>query len=118
MRRPHQTSHHRAEFRSLLAQAMGFAFVFLILALGAGVLGYRVFAQLSWIDAFANAAMILTGMGPVSPMPDTAAKIFASLYALFGGAVYPALTAIVLYPFLHRMIRALHLEALDQDDDA
>lgn len=118
MRRPlRQPAHHRAEFGRLLAQAIGFALGFLTLALGSGVLGYRVFAGLGWVDAFENAAMILTGMGPVSPMPDDAAKIFASLYALFGGAVYPALTAIVLYPFLHRMIRALHLEALDEKDD-
>lgn len=118
MRRPRPTAPHHAEFRRLLAQAMSFALGFLVLALGSGVLGYRYFAGLGWVDAFENAAMILTGMGPVSPMPDDAAKVFASLYALFGGAVYPALTAILLYPFLHRMIRALHLEALEENDDA
>lgn len=110
-------AHHRADFLRRLAQAAAFSVVFLVLALGAGVLGYRAFAGLGWVDAFENAAMILTGMGPVAQMPDDAAKIFASLYALFGGAVYPALTAILLYPFLHRMLRVLHLEALERDDD-
>jgi hypothetical protein len=89
-----------------------FALVFLTLALGIGTVGYHVVARLDWIDAFLNAAMILTGMGPVDPMPDDAAKLFASIYALVAGAVYPAITAIVLYPFLHRMLKALHLEAL------
>jgi hypothetical protein len=27
------------------------------------------------------------------------------------------MTAILLYPFLHRMLRALHLEQLEKDDD-
>ncbi len=30
-----------------------------------GVVGYHLIAHLSWIDALLNAAMILTGMGPV-----------------------------------------------------
>jgi hypothetical protein len=99
---------------AFLRRAAGFflfAAVFLSLALGLGAVGYHQFAGLPWIDAFLNAAMILTGMGPVDAMTDDAAKLFASGYALFGGAVYPALTALVLYPFLHRMLRVLHLEA-------
>jgi hypothetical protein len=32
--------------------------------------------------------MILTGMGPVDPMKDNAAKLFASAYALFSGVVF------------------------------
>ncbi len=69
------------------------------------------------MDSFQNSAMILGGMGPVSPMPDDGAKIFASLYALIGGATYPALTAVVLYPFFHRTIRVMHLESLEENDD-
>ncbi|MCB2111077.1 MAG: hypothetical protein H6895_08210 [Defluviimonas sp.] len=107
----------RAAFLRRAALFGLFAAGFLAVALGAGIAGYRFFGHLSWVDAFLNAAMILTGMGPVDPMPDDGAKIFASLYALFSGAVYPVITAIVLYPFVHRMLRALHLEFLDSDDD-
>ena len=32
----------------------------------AGMLGYREFVGLSWIDSFLNAAMILSGMGPIA----------------------------------------------------
>lgn len=40
--------------------------VFLIaMALYAGMLGYHVFENMSWIDSFLNASMILSGMGPV-----------------------------------------------------
>ncbi len=103
------------EFRWHLIQIAGFAVAFLVVSLGLGILGYRWFAGLGWIDSFFNASMILTGMGPVDPMPTDGAKIFASLYAIYGGAVYPALTAVVLYPFVHRMMVALHLQSQDKD---
>ena len=59
-------------------------------SLGVGVLGYRYAAGLSWIDALLNASMILTGMGPVSRLDSTGAKLFASGYALFAGVVFIA----------------------------
>jgi len=104
-----------------VAHAMRYAMfgvAFIALALALGMVGYHMIGGLGWVDAFLNASMILTGMGPVDQMPDDASKIFASFYAIFGGAVYPAVTAIVLYPFLHRMLVALHVQAQsDASDD-
>ena len=112
--RPGSPLHHsRAEFLARLARYCGFALAFLLISLGLGILGYMRFAGLDFIDALFNAAMILTGMGPVDPMQDDEAKIFSSLYAMYGGAVYPAITALILYPLLRRMIAVLHLEALE-----
>lgn len=108
--------HSRAAFVARLFKFAGFAAGFLLVSLGLGILGYRFIANLGWVDALYNAAMILTGMGPVDPMPHDGAKIFASLYAILGGAVYPAMTAMVLYPLLHRMLVILHLGALAQDE--
>ena len=105
------------EFRRHVAGYVGFALVFVVLSLGLGMAGYHWIVGLSWIDSLLNAAMILTGMGPVDAMPDDASKLFASLYAIFGGAVYPAVTALVLYPFLHRMMTVLHLRAQDNGDE-
>ena len=116
MARPVLHLHSRAAFLARLGKFAGFAAGFLIVSLGLGILGYRVIGGLGWVDALYNAAMILTGMGPVDPMPSDGAKIFASLYAILGGAVYPAMTAIVLYPLLHRMLVSLHLGALAVDD--
>lgn len=117
MRRPPANLHlhSRAEF---VWHAFGyflFGMGFLILALGAGVVGYHYFSGLPWVDALLNASMILTGMGPVDTMQDDGAKVFASAYAIFSGAVYPAVTAIILYPFLRRLLVALHLQAGDKD---
>ena len=36
-------------------------------AVGIGTGGYHTVGQLPWVDAFLNASMILSGMGPVDP---------------------------------------------------
>jgi hypothetical protein len=79
-------------------------------ALLIGILGYHLIAGLSWIDSLLNASMILTGMGPVDPMKDTASKLFASAYALFSGVVFLSAVGIVLSPVFHRIIHAFHME--------
>lgn len=108
--------HTRAELARRVAGFAALGLGFLALSLGAGVLGYHHLARLGWLDSFFNAAMILTGMGPADAMPTDAAKVFASLYATFGGAAYPAVTAIILYPLLRHMLVALHLQAAAAED--
>ncbi len=77
--------------------------------LGLGVLGYHYICGLNWIDAILNAAMILTGMGPVNTLSTDSAKIFASFYALFSGVVFLSTIGIVLAPIFHRVMHRLHL---------
>ena len=89
------------------------ALVGVVVALG--TCGYRVFAGLEWIDAFLNASMILSGMGPVDRLETFGAKLFAALYALFSGLVFVAVMGIVLGPWMHRMVHRFHLE---EDDPA
>lgn len=84
-------------------------------ALTVGVIGYRVFNGERWVDAFLDAAMILGGMGPVSTMQNDAAKIFAGFYALFSGLVFIGTAAVLVAPWLHRLLHRLHAEA---DDDS
>jgi predicted permease len=86
----------------------------ILVALGLGMLGYHWICGLDWIDALLNAAMILTGMGPVAPMTTTAAKLFASAYALFSGVVFLSLMGVVLSPILHRVMHQVHLDDPDQ----
>jgi len=82
----------------------------LIFGLGIGVLGYHFFAHLNWIDSLLNASMILGGMGPVEPLPTNAAKIFASLYALFSGLAFVGIVSVLLAPFVHRMLHRFHAQ--------
>lgn len=83
-------------------------------ALGIGILGYHYIAQFSWIDSLLNASMILGGMGPIGALPNDAAKVFASFYALFSGLVFISVMGIVLAPAAHRALHLFHLEEEDQ----
>ena len=67
-------------------------------------------AGLNWIDSLLNASMILGGMGPVNPVSTNAAKIFASVYALFSGLAFLGIVSVLLAPFVHRMLHRIHAE--------
>ncbi len=86
-------------------------------ALAIGALGYHAIAGLAWIDALLNAAMILTGMGPVDRMTTTGAKLFATAYALFSGVAFVTTVAVLFAPIAHRFFHSLHLEFDDEDGD-
>jgi hypothetical protein len=92
---------------------IGIAILLIIFALAIGVAGYHWIAGLAWVDALLNAAMILGGMGPVDLLTSAAAKIFASLYALFSGLVFIAVMGIVFSPIVHRMLHKFHIDNRD-----
>jgi len=79
-------------------------------SLAIGVAGYHWIAALPWLDALLNAAMILTGMGPVDHLTTPAAKLFASAYALFSGVAFVGMSAVLLAPAVHRLFHALHVD--------
>lgn len=80
-------------------------------ALVLGAAGYHGIAGLPWVDALLNAAMILTGMGPVDRMATTPAKLFAAAYALFSGLAFVTTVAVLFAPLVHRLFHRFHLEA-------
>jgi hypothetical protein len=106
----HSASHRRRVFRHGLARAGTIAGMLVAVSLLVGVLGYRHFAGLNWVDAFYSASMILGGMGPTEPLPSSRAKIFAGLYALYSGLVLIASTGVVLSPFMTHVLHAFHAE--------
>lgn len=57
--------------------------------------------------------MILGGMGPVNQLPTDAAKVFASIYALFSGLILIALMGIILSPMAHRVLHKFHVDEKD-----
>lgn len=85
----------------------------LIFSLGIGILGYHFIGDLGWVDSIYNASMILTGMGPIDEMKTDAAKLFASVYALFSGVVFLSTVAIFFAPFAHRLMHLLRVDNLD-----
>jgi len=92
---------------------LGVATILLGIALGIGILGYHYLAGFDWLDALLNAAMILSGMGPVDRIASVSGKWFASFYAILAGTVFLATAGIIVAPFAHRLLHRLHL---DQDE--
>ena len=83
----------------------------LFISITIGVAGFCLTAHASWIDAFHNSAMLLSGMGPVlQEYPSAGAKLFSSFYALFSGIVFIANIGVILAPVIHRIFHRLHLE--------
>ena len=97
--------------RFLLALALAGGMIGCSLSLG--ILGYHFIAGLRWVDALLDASMILSGMGPVSPLTSDAAKVFASAYALFSGVVFISSTGVLLSPVFHRVLHRFHIEEKD-----
>lgn len=83
---------------------------FILFSLGIGIAGYMYYAGLGFTDSLLNASMILTGMGPVDPMPSDGAKIFASLYAIYSGVAFLTSIAVLFAPLLHRLMHRLHFD--------
>ena len=79
-------------------------------ALALGAVGYHALNGLSWLDATLNAAMILTGMGPVDRMVTPEGKVFAIVYALFGGVFFLSMVAVLLAPVGQHLLHRFHLE--------
>lgn len=98
------------EFLPRLLRHGRLAVLIVAVSLGAGMVGYHLIAGLGWIDAFLNATMILTGMGPVAQMTSNAAKLFAGIYALYSGVAFLTSVGIMFAPLLHRGLHRFHLE--------
>jgi len=100
-------------FIKRLAGFFGIAILLIFFALSIGIAGYHWIAGFGWVDSLLNASMILGGMGPVNPLTNMAAKIFASFYALFCGLIFIAVMGIILSPIMHRMLHKFHMDDKD-----
>ncbi|HRN85153.1 MAG TPA: hypothetical protein PK857_10065 [Hyphomicrobium sp.] len=78
--------------------------------LAIGMIGYSATEGMGFADSFVNAAMILSGMGPVDQLHTTAGKIFAGLYAILSGLIIVIGAGFVLAPIAHRVLHRFHVE--------
>jgi hypothetical protein len=106
--------HHKAPLppRRVYVRRVGLhaAVGVLVLAacVGIGMIGYHVFEQQNWVDAFANACMILSGMGPLDPIKTIGGRVFAAVYALFSGVAFLTTVGFFLMPTIHRLLHKFH----------
>lgn len=105
----------RRQFYERLIRCIIISLGLIIAVLGAGMIGYHILEKMSWVDAFANAAMILAGMGPLGNLNTDAGKIFAGCYALFCGLAFVTSIGIVFTPLFHRFLHKFHLETTEHN---
>ena len=106
----HRLLHQQRLLRRRLARNAAIVLGLILAALGVGAAGYHYLNDLPWLDATLNAAMILTGMGPVNPVVGPTAKVFAIVYALASGVFFLTMVAVLLAPALQHLLHRFHLE--------
>ena len=101
----------RRQLARRMVEQLGYAIGVLAPSLGLGTLVFRYVVRQPWNLAFLNAAMLLSGMGPVGELDGgTAGSIAAGLFALYAGFVFIAVSGLLLAPLFHRMLHRLHWE--------
>ena len=105
-------------FSSRLTRNAKWALGVIVASLAVGMAGYMGFEHMGVVDAFANAAMILSGMGPLTPLLTVGGKIFAGLYAIASGLLLFAIAGLILAPVYHRILHRFHVEDQDEPETA
>ena len=106
----------RRRFIRRMFIVIGLWLVLTVIGLIIGIAGYAIFEGMSLVDAYVNAAMILSGMGPIGELKTTAGKIFAGTYAIFSGLVIVIATGFLLASIFHRVLHRFHVETTREKD--
>jgi hypothetical protein len=106
----------RAAFARRLGVNLLVAFLLVGASLLAGMVGYHYFESMPWIDAFVNASMILSGMGPMGTLQTWGGKCFAGWYALYSGLALILVSGLILAPILHRLMHRFHLDTEEEEE--
>jgi hypothetical protein len=99
-----------------LLRNMSIGFAIILISIWIGMLGYHYFEGLNVVDAYVNAAMILSGMGEIAELKTDGGKIFAGTYALFSGIIFLVVIALVFAPIIHLFLHKFHMQ--DSNDGA
>jgi hypothetical protein len=73
-----------------------------------GMAGFRLIENLSRVDAFLNAAMLLGGQGPEEHPRNTVGKLFEGVHAIYCGLAVISVAGILFAPIFHRFLHRLH----------
>lgn len=115
----YETRHQRLAplpvFRRRLVTAGSLGLGLIVVSLAVGIAGYMLTEGLEPTDAFLNAAMILSGMGPVHNPDSTAGKLFAGVYAIYCGFAVLGIAALMFAPVVHRLFHRFHIETVEDE---
>lgn len=84
--------------------------IILVIILFIGILGYRYFEKSEWIDSYANAAMIVSGVGTLTAPQTQEGKLFIATYSIIGGASFLLVIGVVFAPIFHWLFRHIKVE--------
>ena len=107
---------HRALFYRRVAVSISSGILLVLISMLVGMSGYHFLEHLSWLDAYLNAAMILSGMGPLDRPQTVCGKLFAGSYALYSGLAVILVAGISFAPVVHRIFHHFHLESGKERD--
>lgn len=111
--------HHRElllpklSFIKRISRNFGALSAIVVFSLLIGRLGYRLTENMGWIEAFYNASLIMSGMGPEDSIQSNAGRVFASIHSLYSGFFMLVATGLLLLPVIHRMLHSLHLDSAE-----
>lgn len=103
-----------SKFLRRMIKRLAISLLLVAISLLIGMEGYRITEGMGWTDAFYNASMILSGMGPPREIKTEAGKIFAGFYALYSGLLLIGMIGIFLMPVFHRVLHKFHSEIKGQ----
>jgi len=100
----------KARFYGRVRRALALSFSLIGGTLVIGTVGYHNIDDFSWLDAFHQSSLLLSGMGPIKETATVAGKLFDSFYALFCGVILLGATGIMFTPLIHRILHRFHIE--------
>jgi hypothetical protein len=101
------------DFLKHFARNLLLGFTIGIVILFIGIMGLRYFEGNDWIDAYANAAMVISGVGVITNPKTNGGKLFIGTYSLIGGGSFLLIVAVVFAPIFHWLFRQAHVEDRD-----
>lgn len=114
--RRHEALATREDFVRRVVRSVLVGTGFVTASLAIGMCGFHFSERLAWLDAFVNAAMLLSGMGPLHVPVTDGGKVFAGLYAIYCGFAVLIGAAIIFAPIIHRAMHHFHLDNDEQAD--
>jgi hypothetical protein len=111
----HQPLAPLSRFVARIFVGFGLGTLFFLCSLLMGTLGLHHFENLNWPNAFDNAALILSDMGPITQPTTTEGSIFVGCYAVFSGILYISVVGIFFVPIIHRLLHKFHIGPEEED---
>ncbi len=110
MEHHHQPLAPRHIFLKRVVTCVLIAFLLIVTTIFIGAIFYHAIEGQTWLDAFLNSVMMMTGLGLQSGLTTDLGKVFTSVYALLSSIVFFFVLAILFAPLIHRFLHRFHLD--------